>query len=348
MANNQSDRELSNPMAPTPQRQPIVSNAVWRPADIADPAEWTVELTEADRAEIVAAALAATAQGATTTTLTVDQFPLPTLGPQAAKWATLLNDQRGFVLLRRFPIDLLTEAATELAYVGLGLHLGTPVGQDADATLLGHVRDEGVERTGPAVRFYRTKARQDFHTDGADLVGLLCLHRARTGGESRIASSAAVYNELLRQRPDLVDVLYEPMNWDRNDEQSPGEDPYFALPPFSDVNGTPRVFYIGWYIRDAQRHAAVPRLTSDQIQAMELLESIANDPTFHLEMDFQPGDIQLLNNARILHSREAYEDDPDPANRRHLLRLWLSAHHFTAVDTFLRTGIPQRQPETQP
>ncbi len=217
------------------------------------------------------------------------------------------------------------------------------VGQDAQGSLLGHVRDEGVERTDPSVRLYRTRQRQDFHTDGADLVGLLCLQRARSGGESRIASSAAVYNELLRRRPDLVEVLYRPMHWDRNDEQPEGEPPTFELPVFSDLGGTPRVFYIGWYIRDAQRHPGTPPLTEEQLAALDELEAIANDPAFHLEMDFQPGDIQLLNNGRILHAREAYEDHDDPAQRRHLLRLWLAAHHFDAVEGLIQGGIPTQR-----
>jgi len=206
--------------------------------------------------------------------------------------------------------------------------------------VLGHVRDEGVARTHPGIRFYRTNQRQDFHADGADLVGLLCLHRARRGGESRIVRSAALYNEILERRPDLVEVLYEPFAWDRNDEQSPGEDPDFEMPVFTDIAGNPRVFYIGWYIRDAQRHPQAPRLTAEQIEAMELLESIANNAAFYLEMDFAPGDVQLLNNARILHAREAYDDHDDPAERRHLLRLWLAANHFTSVDEVLQGGIP--------
>jgi alpha-ketoglutarate-dependent taurine dioxygenase len=68
---------------------------------------------------------------------------------------------------------------------------------------------------------------------------------------------------------------------------------------------------------------------------MALLEEIANDPTFHLQMDFRPGDVQLLNNGRVLHAREAYEDDPDPARRRHLLRLWLAAHDFGSPPAML-------------
>jgi hypothetical protein len=328
---------------PVPLRTPIRSAAAWRPADIADPSEWTVELTDAERSEIVAAVGGARANGVTAATIDAASFPLPTLASRADEWSALLNDGRGFVLLRRFPIDLLDGAGVELAYLGLGTHLGVPVGQDRDASILGHVRDEGVERTHPGVRFYRTRQRQDFHADGADLVGLLCLQTARSGGESRIVSSAAIYNEILERRPDLLEVLYRPFAWDRNDEQSPGEAPFFEMPVLGDVGGTPRVFYIGWYIRDAQRHPEAPRLTAEQVEAMELLEAIANDPTFHLEMEFRRGDVQFLNNARILHSREAYEDHAEPSHRRHLLRLWLAAHRFRSVDELLQGGIPRQQ-----
>ena len=314
----------------------------WQPGDFADPSAWTIELTDRERDEIVAATEHAIGTGTAVEHLRVEDFPLPTLAAKTIEWSELLRD-RGFVLLRHFPTDCLDRTAVETAYEGFGLHLGRPVGQDARGSLLGHVRDEGARRTDPSVRLYRTRERQDFHTDGADLVGLLCLQRAASGGESRIASSAAVYNEMLRRRPDLVEVLYEPFSWDRNDEQSAGEDPFFALPVFSDVNGAPRTFYIGWYIRDAQRHTQVPRLTPPQVDAMELLEAIANDPAFHLEMHFRPGDIQLLNNANILHSREAYEDSDAPGEQRHLLRLWLTAHHFTSVEDVLRSGILTRR-----
>jgi TfdA family taurine catabolism dioxygenase TauD len=320
---------------------PQQSSAVWRPTDFAEADEWTIVLNDGERDEIVDATRRATSAGKTIDDIDIEDFPLPTLAARAVEWSAIL-DGRGFVLLRRFPTDRLDPASVEIGYVGLGLHLGRPVGQDASGSRLGHVRDEGLPRTDPSVRLYRTRARQDFHSDGADLVGLLCLHGAAAGGESRIASTATIYNELLRRRPDLLEVLYSPFYWDRNDEQSDGEDPYFRLPVLSDVNGSPRMFFIGWYIRDAQRHSTVPRLTPAQIEAMELVETIANDPAFHIEMEFRPGDVQLLNNAKILHAREAYEDSDDPRARRHLLRLWLAARHFTSVDGVLRSGIPQR------
>ncbi len=324
------------------RRAPISAPAVWRTADVADPAAWTIELDDCQRAELAAIARSARAAGRAIATLGPLDLPLPSMAPVLERVVGDLAHGRGFVLLRRFPVDLLEPTEVELAYFALGLHLGTPVSQDGSGTLLGHVRDERVERTGPEVRLYRTRERQDFHTDGADIIGLLCLHEARSGGESKLASSYAVYNELLGRRPDLLEVLYEPMWWDRNGEEAPGDDPAFPLPVLHDVDGTPRVFYIGWYIRDAQRHPQIPRLTDTQAEALDLLEAIANDPAFHVDMAFQPGDVQLLNNAKILHSREAYEDHDDLDQRRHLLRLWLSAHDFASVEDRIRSGIPNR------
>jgi hypothetical protein len=313
----------------TPHRRPQASPAVWRAADVADATAWTVVLDDVQRAEIIRAARADDA----------GRFDLPTLATEVERWSAELAEGRGFLLVRGFPVDELTDDEIERAYVGLGQHLGVPVGQNKDGDTLTHIRDERLPEGDAPVRRYRTRLRQDFHTDGADIVGLLCLHPAVRGGASRLASAGAVYNELLERRPDLLDVLYEPFHWDRQGDHEPGERPWWEGAPLNDLPDGPRFFYIGWYIRDAQRHPEVPRLTDAQLEAMELLESIANDPAVHVEMDFRPGDIQWLNNARILHAREAYDDADDPAERRHLLRLWLAAHRFASVEDRLRAGL---------
>jgi hypothetical protein len=324
-------------------RRPQHFAAAWRRSDITSSGEWLVTFTEAERDEIVTATRSAARNGMSVSTLTQSSFEVPIVSQRLREWSEMLRSGLGFVLLRRFPIEQLDDAERELAYIGLGLHLGTPVGQNAAGDILTHIRDDRLAQSGPEVRLYRTNKRQDFHTDGADIIGLLCLHGARSGGESRIASSPAVYNEILDRRPDLLEILYQPFAWDRNGEESAGEPPFFSLPPFHDVDDVPRVFYIGWYIRDAQRHPDAPRLSIAQREAMDLIESIANDPTFHVEMDFEPGDIQLLNNARILHAREAFTDDIELEERRHLLRLWLRAPEFASLEPMLRSGVPQRK-----
>jgi Taurine catabolism dioxygenase TauD, TfdA family len=258
----------------------------------------------------------------------------------AARWTDLLTNGPGFLLLRNFPVDSLTEPEIEHAYLGLGTLLGRPVGQDRNASVITHIRDERL-RPGPGVRKYRTNLRQDFHSDGTDLVGLLCLHPAKTGGESKIASAHAVYNEMLCLAPQLVDIMYQPMPWDRNDEQSPGQAPFFELAPITDINGVPRIFFVAWYIRDSQRHPTAPRLTDDQRAALNLAERIANDSRFNIEMKFEPGDVQLLNNSTVLHAREEYTDYDDPDRRRHLLRLWLTTD-TPLTHGLIREGIPKQ------
>lgn len=310
--------------------RPVVRGpSVWTPGDFPDEALWSFDLSHADRQ-----ALIAYGQGGQFVDL-ADHFTIT-----VRHWTELLTHGPGFVRLRQFPIDTLTEAETELAYLGLGRLLGEPVGQDRDASVLTHIRDER-QPAAPGVRKYRTNLRQDFHSDGSDLVGLLCLQPAQSGGESRIVSAHAVYNEMLRRAPHLVDVMYESMPWDRNEEQGAGEPPFFELPPITDIDGTPRLFFIAWYIRDSQRHPGAPRLTENQCAALDLVEAIANDPAFHIEMRFEPGDVQLLNNAVMLHSREAYTDAQDLSRRRHLLRLWLKTASAT-THQLLRGGIPRQ------
>ncbi|MGV0625603.1 TauD/TfdA family dioxygenase [Mycolicibacter minnesotensis] len=305
---------------------------MWTPADFPDRAAWSFDLTTADRHTLIDYG-----RGGKRSDLE-RHFRDP-----AARWLDLLNTGPGFVLLHHFPIDTLTAPEVERAYRGLGELLGTPVGQDRHGSIISHVRDERIA-TGQRVRKYRTNQRQDFHSDGSDLVGLLCLHPARTGGESKIVSAHAIYNEMLRREPHLVEVMYHPMPWDRNDEHGPGEQPYFELPPITQINGLPRIFFIAWYIRDSQRHPDAPALTDDQRAALHLVETIANDPAFHIAMTFEPGDVQLLSNSTVLHSREEYTDHDDAAARRHLLRLWLTTN-TASVPELLRGGIPAPQRE---
>jgi len=312
-------------------RSPVAAHlpSVWTRADFPDEAAWSFDLSADDRQ-----ALTDYGRGADFSALAAH------FSSAVAHWMDLLTNGAGFVRLRGFPIDALAESQIERAYLGLGALLGKPVGQDRDASLISHIRDERVT-SEPWVRKYRTHLRQDFHSDGSDLVGLLCLHSAKTGGESKIASSHAVYNEMLRRAPHLLDVMYLPMPWDRNNEEGPGQAPYFELAPIVDIDGLPRIFFIAWYIRDSQRHPEAPRLTADQLAALSLAESIANDPAFHIEMNFRPGDVQLLSNSTVLHSREEYTDEDDPAKRRHLLRLWLTAD-TASVHELLRGGIPKQ------
>ncbi len=297
----------------------------WRGSDLRQrPDEWIHRLSAAELAEIDTARRTAEATGKALLDITRADFPLPTMAPVLEDWADRLDSGRGFLLVRGLPVADWTEEQASLVFWGLGRHLGIPVSQNAAGNLLGHVRDTGRSITDPTVRGYQTRAHLPFHTDGSDVVGLLCLRTARSGGRSSVVSSVAIYNEVVRRRPDLADVFFEPFYIDRRGEHRPDEPPYVPLHISRVEGGRLRTFYIRGYIESAQRHPDVPRLTDRQREFFDVVDSVAHDPEFHLDMNFEVGDVQWVSNSVILHSRTEYVDHDEPDRKRHLLRLWLT------------------------
>lgn len=297
---------------------PIDSPAAWRGEDMRRTSEWIVPLAPAEIEETCAAVRHAQATGKAMGEMTRADFPLPTLAARVQEWTELVHHGRGFVLIRGVPIGRWSQAESELFFWCLGLHLGLPGAQNPQNDLLGHVRDQ---RTGEDVRFYRTNKALAVHTDTADIVGLLCLQPAKEGGLSRIASSVAVYNELLRRAPQLAPLLFEPFWFDTKGE---GGVRAFPIPPCRYSNGTLRSFWQSDYYRSVERFEHVPRLSVQARELLDTYDAIANSPEFHLDMALQAGDVQLLSNHTVLHARTAFADWPEDERRRHLLRLWLS------------------------
>jgi hypothetical protein len=306
------------------RREPLGGPAAWRGAEVASRDDWIEPLGPAAIAELEAARDAVRARGLGLAQMRREDFPLPALSPVLARVAREIEEGRGFVLLRGLPVTRWGDDDSALVYWGLGLHLGVPGAQNPAGELLGHVTDMGEEASNPFVRRYRTRGDIAYHCDLADAVGLLCLRTPRSGGASRIVSSVAVYDELLRRRPELVDRLYEPFLLDTRDEDGGGRLPYVPVPPCRHAGGRLRTFYHGDYFRSVVRHPEVPPFTDQERELLDLYEEIASSPELYLDMQLEPGDVQLLSNHVVLHARTAYEDFPDPARRRHLLRLWLS------------------------
>jgi hypothetical protein len=307
-----------------PARHPIASPAAWRGGELSGRGDWRVDLGAEQVEELRSALAHANATGRPTGELRAEDFPLPTLGKEVERWREEIETGRGFLLVRGVPVAGWTQAEAERCFWCLGLHMGRPGAQNPQGDLLGHVVDTGDDARDPFVRLYRTAADIAYHCDAADVVGLLCLRTARTGGASRIVSSVRVYNEVLAQRPDLVSRLYEPFLLDIRNEDTSGALRYLPIPPCRFAAGRLRTFYHSDYFRSVQRHEDVPPFTRDERELLDLYEEIASSPELSLEMDLEPGDIQWLSNHSILHARSAYRDPPEPERRRHLLRLWLS------------------------
>lgn len=315
--------------------------AAWRGPELQQRDDWIVSLDDEGIGELTDALERVERAGTAMQDITLDAFPLPTLGPRLVGLVDELTDGRGFFLLRGFPVKSLTERQCELMYWGLGQYIGIPLPQNNAGEYLVHVRDQGLKYGEALVRGYQTNARLDYHVDSSDVVALLCRHPAKRGGVSTIVSSTAIHDHIVQTRPDLARVLESPFWFDR--KKSNGPESFYQSPVFSVFNGRLAARYGRSYIESSQRGEHVPPLSEAQIEALDLVDELTNSPEFVLNMDFQQGDIQFLLNYSILHARTDYEDWPEPERKRDLIRLWLTLRKdIELAPDFAQGGITPR------
>src|SRR5215217_6081683 len=312
-------------LATDPTLPPEVEDrSAWYGSDLANCDDWIEHLSPAEVAEVEHALRQLDAKRTDFTSITASDVPLPTLAPRLQAMLDEVLNGCGFVLIKRLPIERWTRRQAAIAFLIIGAHVGSLRMQNAEGHLLGHVRDIGRSSDDPNTRIYQTRERQTFHTDSCDVVGLLCLQTAKSGGLSSLVSSTTIFNEMRRRRPDLLNVLLQPIETDRRGEVPEGSKPYFNIPVFNCHDGLVSAIYQRQYIESARRFPGVKPLSALQIEALDLLDQLANDPKLNLMMELQPGDIQFVHNHTILHDRTAFEDYPEPDRKRHLLRLWLA------------------------
>lgn len=312
-------------------KEPSVVNhpSVWKATDFINDNSWKFALTETQITELKGAVKKW--EGLNFLELNKEQVAneLPSFLPLIAN---IKNDlgARGFALLRGVPVNDLNPDEIKQAYWAIGLLFGQGLTQNAKKDFLCPVTDMGVDfgYTGAAsqqnVRGYQSKADLNYHCDPTDIVSLLCVRKAMKGGFSSIVSTPTIYNEILLNHPELLDVLKHGFPYDRKAEQHPHEDVVTErIPVFFDHGSRVSCRYARSYILGGALKLNTP-LTELQKKALDCFDSIAKREDMALKMEFEPGDIQFLNNLTTVHGRTSYEDDPDPSKRRFLWRLWLN------------------------
>ena len=309
-------------------REPLASPAAWCGADLAATDDWVIELTGEQAAELTAAGAAAAAGagraagGRMPYAVTGEAFPLPTLTHVCRDIQERLEGGRGVVLLRGVPVTEHTEEELALLLWGLGTHVGTAEPQDRDGRLLHRVQDTGRDIGSAEVRYFQTSRDLGFHNDGADVFMLLCVRAATRGGRSRIVSSVAAFNRIVRREPELALVLQQPFHFDLRGQQTDGEIPYQTVPVFNHYRGRLCALYKRQYIDSAQRFAEVPPLTDTQRAALDLMDEVCDELAYEFAM--RSGEVLIGNNYAVLHARSEFEDGADDGPGRLMLRLWLS------------------------
>ena len=297
--------------------QRVTGPAAWRGSDIAGETSWLHRLSADALAQIDAALEAARSRGLTLECMTREDFPVDgQLARDLARWADELENGRGFKLVRGLPAERYTEDELALIYFGLGLHLGVPVRQNPRGDLLGAVAAVG-DRNDRNTRVYETNAYLPYHSDPSDVVGLLCVRKARAGGLSSLVSVAAVYNEILENHRQYLGLYYRLWYFAHLCEDLPSLSPIFSFNA-----GKLSCRYLRQYIELGHEIRGLP-LSRVEIEALDVFDAIIHDARIRLDMMLEPGDMQFANNYAVLHSRTEFEDHEEPALRRRLLRLWL-------------------------
>ncbi|RMZ89496.1 hypothetical protein DV736_g3274, partial [Chaetothyriales sp. CBS 134916] len=315
----------------------------WHPSDYeGHPEQWSHSFSAEEIADLSRAADEFIAVGEPLTGISPSNFKLsPWFVSSIRAMRNELLNGKGFILYRGFPVQEWGNHKSGVAYFGLGSYLGYPVSQNSRGHILGHVKDLGEDSSQiDKVRIYRTNARQFFHADDCDIVGLLCIARSMEGGESDVANVHQVWNILQAERPDIAELFTKPVwYFDRKGEVSKGQQEWIRCSVFyfeTPAEGKEQRLYCKfdpYYVRSLTRFSdkgLIPPLSPEQREAVEYLEAVCNRVKLH--MILQVGDIQFLSNAHILHARTAYkdwapgtvDDNGKERPRRHLMRLWLA------------------------
>ena len=310
------------PMNTLVKRQPVRAPSAWHPADFATPDAYSFTLTERHLAAFDGALAAIRRAGRSAEEVTLRDFALEPIADDIAAWRDEVLHGRGFVVLRTFPRARYTPDDLGILFFGLGTHFGRAVSQSSMGDRLGHVVDVGGKDRRE--RAYRNSRELTLHTDRADIVGMLCIQQAAEGGLSGYASTHTIYNEILASRPALLEPLFAGFKYHRRGEEAPGEPaitPY-RVPVLSEHQGVLSVVWLRAYIEMAAKDLGVP-LTDEELAALDYFEEVGRRDDVMLRFMLEPGDAIFFNNCVLLHNRTSFEDDPDPARKRHLLRLWL-------------------------
>ena len=345
----QTSGTLEDNAPPTPMyRTPIDHPSAWNVADFTTPVDYTIEFDATQLRDIERAIQKIKAAGLGLDDLRREHFEVPSLRPVIDQIRYEIEDGRGFVVVRRLPVEVYSKDEIGMIFWGIGTHLGRGLSQSVLGDRLGHVKD--FSREDPLARAYRNKQELSPHTDSCDLVGLACLRHAKSGGVSQLTSALTVHNVMLEEYPESLERLYRGYVFHRRGEEQPGDLPYtpYRVPVYSNTDGKVSARYVRTYVEAGEAAAGRPMGVAE-LAVLDHFEEVTKRPELMLDFTLQPGEIYFINNYTILHARTAFDDgDAEEDRRRHLLRLWLEVPQMRPVHPHIRSGgieaVPGRMP----
>lgn len=296
----------------------------WRGDALLQRPDFLYQLTRGDCDELDAALAFVKSSEVPLTDITRDLFPLPHFGVRLAQMQQDLEQGSGAARLRGLPVTRYSLDDLERLFWGLAAYVGAPLPQSADGRRMFHVSDAGFGADDPKMRGPNSNKRLRFHTDRCDVIAFLCVRAAAAGGDNLLVDSRALYHEIKTTRPDLAAVLEQPFYYLRHTVDTANPKPYITQPIFALHDGVFTANVLRVLIERAHHSGVTPPLTALQIEALDYLDTLAEDPANHVRFRQEPGDLLFVNNFVVFHRRDGFTDHQDPEQRRLLLRLWLT------------------------
>ena len=298
--------------------------SAWEIEDLRSTNDWCFEIDQADRKQITTSIKSVFDKDRDLFDYSPDEFDLGTSWEIIERALLEAHHQKGLSIVRGLPREDLNHEEFRLLSWAIGLKAGVARPQGLASQYISAVQDAGTDYRAANGRGYSSNAELDFHVDVADLTILTCYNKAKSGGQSMISSGVTAHNYLIKERPDLAEIAYQHFYFSRQEEQAPDEKPFYSLPLFEEEKGN---LFCNWNrnrVQSAQNIEGIPELSKLQKETMDFLDEILTRPELMYTMYLEPGDMQIINNYRMFHSRTGYLDYENDLKKRCLYRLWLS------------------------
>ena len=298
--------------------------SAWEIEDLRSTNDWCFEIDQADRKQITTSIKSVFDKDRDLFDYSPDEFDLGSSWEIIERALLEAHHQKGLSIVRGLPREDLNHEEFRLLSWAIGLKAGVARPQGLASQYISAVQDAGMDYRAANGRGYSSNAELDFHVDVADLTILTCYNKAKSGGQSMISSGVTAHNYLIKERPDLAEIAYQHFYFSRQEEQAPDEKPFYSLPLFEEEKGN---LFCNWNrnrVQSAQNIEGVPELSKLQKETMDFLDEILTRPELMYTMYLEPGDMQIINNYRMFHSRTGYLDYENDLKKRCLYRLWLS------------------------
>ncbi|MBN9428620.1 MAG: TauD/TfdA family dioxygenase [Burkholderiales bacterium] len=318
----------------------------WKANSFKNPADYTIQLDDADRREILTA-VRALPRPNEPQAFGKDHFRFGALSRRLQEASEQVRAGRGFVVLRGLPVDEGVSIDEFVAATwGIGTYFGDPLSQNTNGDLIGHVVD--ATAVDPTPRMYRSNLELRPHSDITAIISLSCWHKSEKGGASVVSSAVTAHDQIRATRPELLEPLYRGFYYHQVGEEAPGEPPVTRtrVPLFAVRDGQLSSRYLRSNLAAGHRQLGVP-LTEQELEALNYFDSVTTAPENRLAFFLERGDMIVLNNYTVLHARTSFTNFPEPERKRHLVRLWLDKPGFRNVPPEYNfheaNGVPRRE-----